>query len=86
MTPSPVSVPEDATVLEAVALLADRCISAAPVIHETGRPVDVLSLADIVVHVRESGAHVERPGLTRVRDMMTPLLSSRSRRTPRPGG
>jgi hypothetical protein len=65
-------VPEDATVLEAVALLADRGISAASVIHETGRPVDVLSLADIVVHVRESGAHVERPGLTRVRDMMTP--------------
>ena len=36
----------------------------------------VLSLADIVVHDRESGFHVERPGLTRVRDMMTPAVFS----------
>jgi CBS domain-containing protein len=76
MTSSPVSLREDATVHEAVALLTDRGISAAPVIDEAGRPVGVLSLADIVVHVRESGFHVERPGLTRVKDMMTPVVFS----------
>ena len=57
---------------------------AAPVINEVGRPVGVLSLADIVVHDRESGFHVERPDLTRVRDMMTPAVFSIA--TPRLGG
>lgn len=76
MTPSPVSLREDATFHEAVALLTGRGISAAPVIDEAGRPVGVLSLADIVIHDRESGFHVERPGLTRVRDMMTPVVFS----------
>jgi len=76
MTHSPVSLREDATVHEAVALLTDRGISAAPVIDEAGRPVGVLSRADIVVHDRESGFHFERPDSTRVRDMMTPVVFS----------
>ena len=76
MTPSPVSLREHATVHEAVALLTDRGISAAPVIDEAGQPVGVLSLADIVVHDRESGFHGERPDLTRVRDMMPPVVFS----------
>jgi CBS domain-containing protein len=76
MTPDLVSLREDATFHEAVALLTDKGISAAPVIDVAGRPVGVLSLADIVVHDRESGFHVERPGLTRVRDMMTPVVFS----------
>jgi CBS domain-containing protein len=102
MTPNPVSLREDATVLEAVALLTDRGFSAAPVIDEAGRPVGVLSRADIVVHDREGGCqrssvpdyydrespeagsadacptgfHIERPDLTHVRDIMTPVVFS----------
>ena len=101
MTPNPVSLREDATVQEAVALLADRGFGAAPVIDEAGRPVGVLSRADIVVHDRDSGClrsvpdyyerespeagpdepcpagfHVERPDLSRIRDIMTPVVFS----------
>jgi CBS domain-containing protein len=54
MSPSPVSLEQDATVHEAVALLADRGYSAAPVIDEAGRPVGVLSRTDILVHERET--------------------------------
>jgi CBS domain-containing protein len=53
MTANPVSIRDVATVREAVALLTDRGFSAAPVIDRAGRPVGVLSRADIVVHERE---------------------------------
>jgi CBS domain-containing protein len=54
MTPNPVSLEQDATIPEAVALLTDRGYSAAPVIDEAGRPVGVLSRTDILVHERET--------------------------------
>jgi CBS domain-containing protein len=54
MTGNPVSVSEDATLREALALLIDRGYSAAPVIDRTGRPVGVLSGTDILVHHRET--------------------------------
>jgi CBS domain-containing protein len=54
MTPNPVSIRTGATVQEAVAFLTDRGFSAAPVIDAAGRPVGVLSRADIVVHNRET--------------------------------
>jgi CBS domain-containing protein len=57
MTPNPVSLEHDATVPDAVALLTDRGISAAPVIDEAGRPVGVLSRSDILVHEREHARH-----------------------------
>lgn len=53
MTPNLVSIRAEATVPEAVALLTDKGISAAPVIDEAGRPVGVLSRADILAHDRE---------------------------------
>ena len=55
MTRDPVSICDDATVHEAVAMLTDRGFSAAPVIDKAGRAVGVLSRADIVVHDRELG-------------------------------
>lgn len=58
MTPNPVSIREDATVKEAVAFLTEKGFSAAPVIDEAGRPVGVLSRADIVVHDREKVEYV----------------------------
>jgi len=58
MSPNPVSLREDATVREAVTLLADRGFGAAPVINWAGHPVGVLSQTDIVVHDREEVRHV----------------------------
>lgn len=55
MTPDPVSIRDDATVPEVIAMLTDRGFSAAPVIDKAGRAVGVLSRADIVVHDRELG-------------------------------
>jgi CBS domain-containing protein len=79
MTPSPVSVREAATVREAVELLTRRGISGAPVIDAAGRPVGVVSRADILVHDREAvdtvgAADGEPPGGERVRDIMTPVV------------
>src|SRR5439155_2774357 len=53
MTANPLSIRDTATVAEAVALLTDKGFSGAPVIDEAGRPIGVLSRADIVTHDRE---------------------------------
>jgi CBS-domain-containing membrane protein len=53
MMPNPVSIRQDATVQEAIALLTDMGFSAAPVIDRAGRPVGVLSRSDLLVHDRE---------------------------------
>jgi CBS domain-containing protein len=58
MTANPVSVCEDATLKEALALLIDKGFSAAPVIDEAGRPVGVLSGSDLLVHDRESAQYL----------------------------
>ena len=58
MTPNPVSIGQNATVKEAVAFLSDRGFSAAPVIDEGGRPVGVVSRADIVIHHRHKAEYV----------------------------
>jgi CBS domain-containing protein len=52
MTPNPVSISAEAPVKEAVALFVDKGFSAAPVIDRAGRPVGVVSQADIVIHDR----------------------------------
>jgi CBS domain-containing protein len=57
MTTNPVSLEADATLREAVALLADRGISAAPVIDQAGRPVGVFSRSDVLRHDREEVRH-----------------------------
>jgi CBS domain-containing protein len=57
MTPNPVSISKNATVHEAAAFLTQREISAAPVIDAAGRPVGVLSRADIVRYEREKVDH-----------------------------
>jgi CBS domain-containing protein len=59
MTPDPLSIRADATVREAVAFLTDKGFSAAPVIDGAGRPVGVLSRADIIVHDREKVDYLE---------------------------
>ena len=111
MTPNPVSIREELTVHEAVVFLTERRISAAPVINEAGRPVGVVSEADVLRHDREhadhlywlpqrlvdreltlgSGEHlddrsfeVEVPDVTRVRDIMNPVIYAVRRDTPIP--
>jgi CBS-domain-containing membrane protein len=55
MMSNPMSIRADATVREAVEMLTDHGFSAAPVIDEVGRPLGVVSRADILVHDREKG-------------------------------
>jgi CBS domain-containing protein len=57
MWPAPVSIEETATIREGVGFLVDKGFSAAPVIDHAGRPVGVLSRADILVHDREQVHH-----------------------------
>ena len=85
MTDNPVSIRADATLAESIALLADKNLSAAPVIDESGRPVGVLSRADILIHGREQTRH--RPAgpdmdPTRAHDLMTPAVFSVTPETP----
>ena len=58
MTANPLSIRDQATVHEAVVFLTDRRISAAPVINEAGRPVGVISEADILRYEREHVEHL----------------------------
>ena len=109
MTANPVSIREELTVHEAVVFLTERRISAAPVINEAGRPVGVVSEADILRHDREHADHlywlpqklvdreltlgtgehlddrsfeVEVPDITRVKDIMNPVIYAVRRDTP----
>jgi CBS domain-containing protein len=87
MVPDAVSLRAEARVQEASAFLSGKGFGAAPVIDEAGRPVGVLSLADLVIHGRESappasdsgGARTARP---LVRDLMTPAVFSVAPETP----
>jgi CBS domain-containing protein len=90
MSPNPISISAEATVDEATALLTDRGFGAAPVIDQAGRPVGVVSRADILIHERERlhrlrpitdvhGAHgyaVTEADPTTVGDIMTPGVFS----------
>jgi len=62
MTINPVSVDQNVSVPEAIALLMDRGFSAAPVIDEAGRPVGVISRTDVLVHTRERMTYPMHPG------------------------
>jgi CBS domain-containing protein len=58
MTANPLSIRDEASVQEAVVFLTDRRISAAPVINDAGRPVGVISEADILRYEREHVEHL----------------------------
>ena len=78
MTPNPMSIRDSATVPEAIAALTEKGYSAAPVIDDSGRPVGVVSRADILVHERERQRAALLPAIdaTVVRDIMTPAVFS----------
>jgi predicted transcriptional regulator len=46
------SLPYDATFPEAVAFFIDRNVTVAPVVSDRGEPVGVLSVSDLLIHVR----------------------------------
>lgn len=69
MTENPISLRHDAAVREAVALMTDRGITAAPVIDDNGRPIGVLSITDILVHDRESAWHLKTDDPTAMGDL-----------------
>jgi CBS domain-containing protein len=58
MQPNPISIRDDATIQEAIALLSDKGFSAAPVINRAGHPVGVVSRFDILVHDREKSDYL----------------------------
>src|SRR5215212_5634647 len=84
MTPNPVSIREEATIPEAIALLTQRGFGAAPVIDEAGRPVGVVSRADILIHQRERALPdgTIPVGDAVVSDIMTPAVFSVPPETP----
>lgn len=53
MMPNPISIRSEAGVAEAIALFADKGITAAPVIDEAGHPIGVVSRSDLLIHERE---------------------------------
>jgi CBS-domain-containing membrane protein len=53
MSSDPISVRHDAAIYDALVLMTERRINAAPVINEAGRPVGVLSMSDVLIHERE---------------------------------
>jgi CBS domain-containing protein len=84
MTPNPMSLRAEATVPEAIAWLTEKGFSAAPVIDESGRPIGVVSRADILVHERERlrSPVVSADDRTTVADIMTPAVFSVTPRMP----
>lgn len=60
MAENPISVPMDAPIQEAIALMTDRGYHAAPVIDDGGRPVGVVSVTDILIHNREFVGYLKR--------------------------
>ncbi len=73
MTATPVSLRAEATLRDAIAFFAGKGFSAAPVIDDAGRPIGVLSQADVIAHECEDA---EARMSTRVSDMMTPAVLS----------
>lgn len=73
MTANLVSVREDATLREVLALFIDKGFSAAPVIDEAGRPVGVVSRSDLLVHDRASAQYLrEEPEFYHKEELKAP--------------
>jgi CBS domain-containing protein len=53
MSDNPISLRKNAGIRDAIALMTDRGFAAAPVIDESGRPIGVITVTDILIHDRE---------------------------------
>jgi predicted transcriptional regulator len=74
MTRDPRSIQADATIREAIAFLADKRTTAAPVVNEAGRPIGVLSLTDLISGIRDHGIEEQRLYQLKVSKFMTPFV------------
>src|SRR3954447_1027571 len=79
------SLPYDATFPEAVAFFIDRNVTVAPMVGDRGEPVGVLSVTDLLIHVRAcvgagcGGSElVDAPAA----ELMTPTVFAVDARTP----
>jgi CBS domain-containing protein len=70
MTPNPVSISENASILDAATVLSNREFSALAVINEAGRPVGVVTRTDIVRREAKPSSSTD------VREIMTPTVVS----------
>jgi predicted transcriptional regulator len=70
MSTAVISIADNAPLQEAIVLLTDKGLHAAPVIDVAGRPVGVISPSDLLIHEREKRSGDTAPVL--VRDVMTP--------------
>lgn len=82
MTINPMSISRSAMIADASDFLTAKGVSAAPVIDEAGRPVGVVSLADIVRHVRLIASSASEFGNATVEKVMTPVVYSARLDTP----
>jgi len=76
------SIPLRANFHEAVAFFIDHNVTVAPVIGERGEPVGVLSMADVLIHVRESAPTTNPVAPATAGNLMTPTVFSVTPETP----
>jgi CBS-domain-containing membrane protein len=75
------SIPHRASFQEAVAFFIDHNLTVAPVVGDRGEPVGVLSMADVLIHVRASAPADKIAPATAAR-LMTPTVFSVTPKTP----
>jgi CBS-domain-containing membrane protein len=75
------SIPHRASFQDAVAFFIDHNVTIALVIGDRGEPVGVLSMADLLIHVRESGSEDKIAPATAA-TLMTPTVFSVTPETP----
>jgi CBS-domain-containing membrane protein len=75
------SIPHRASFQDAVAFFIDHNVTIALVIGDRGEPVGVLSMADLLIHVRESGSEDKITPATAA-TLMTPTVFSVTPETP----
>lgn len=87
MTVDPVSIRHNAKFQEALQFFLDRNIMAAPVIDDSGRPMGVVTVTDLLVHAREcgctDGAMLAKAMMSpeTVAELMTPTVFSVAKNT-----
>jgi CBS-domain-containing membrane protein len=74
MTREPQSIRGDATIREAIAFMADKGATAAPVINEAGRAIGVLSFSDLIRAIREHGIENTTFFNMHASEFMTPFV------------
>lgn len=82
MSGSVSSIPHDATFPEAVAFFIDQNVTAAPVVGDLGEPIGVLSVTDLLVHIRESQDGGGRVCPATAAELMTPAVFAVGAETP----